>query len=130
MPIFKPLLTVTWSIVPTLARTVPLRFTLPKQVCPFKATEIVIDLQLRAPQRDVQITSLAADVTKPVADLRSPLNAIRIVSTDPAVLADAEDGSLDFIIEVSKNLSQNADAISYWQIDYVRLSTSGRVLER
>ncbi len=119
-----------WSDETTLARTVPLRFTLPKQVCPFKATEIVIDLQLRAPQRDVRITSLAVDVTKPVADLRSPLNAIRIVSTDPAVLADAEDGSLDFIIEVSKNLSQNEDAISYWQIDYVRLSASGRVLER
>jgi len=119
-----------WPNETTLQVAVPIRFILPKQVCPIKATELTFDLQLRAPQRDVRIVSQAPNAAKPIADLHSPLGAMRIRTSDPAVLLDAEDGSLDFTIDIGGALNDATGAVGIWQIDYVRLSVTGIVLDR
>jgi hypothetical protein len=119
-----------WQKETTLPVAVPLRFSLPKQVCPMKATELTFDLQLRAPQRDVRIVSQAPNASKPIAELRSPLGALRIRTTDPVVLADAEDGSLDFTIDIGRDKNDLNGTAGIWQIDYVRMSVTGIVLER
>jgi hypothetical protein len=123
-----------WREETTLAMQVPIRFHLPPEVCPIEVDEIVCDLQMRAPQRDVRITSSAGDQQTLVAEYRSPLTPQQIRITDPAILADARDGSIDFRIDISAPIGQaSADLsaqIGNWQVDYFRLSAHGRVLDR
>lgn len=123
-----------WREETTIAMQVPIRFHLPREVCPIEASEIICDLQMRAPQRDVHITSSAGDKETVVAEFRSPLSAERIRITDPAILSDARDGSVNFQIDISTPIGQTeadfGSQIANWQIDYVRISVNGRVLDR
>lgn len=123
-----------WREETTLAMQVPMRFHLPLEVCPLEASELVLDLQMRAPQRDVRVVARAGGKETVVAEYRSPLAAERIRITDPAILADAQDGSVDFRLDVSQPTGQAAAEmgaqIANWQVDYFRLSADGRVAER
>jgi hypothetical protein len=113
---------------------VPIRFHLPQQVCPIEASEIVCDLQVRAPQREVRITSSAGGKETLIGEFRSPLTAQRMRITDPAILSEARDGSIDFIVAISPPVGQAGSdfgaQLANWQVDYFRINVNGRVLER
>lgn len=123
-----------WRGETTLAMSVPIRFQLPPQVCPIEVSEIVCELQLRAPQRQVTVTSSSAKASGPIAVLRSPLAAQRFRITDPAILDDARDGAFDLTIDVSDRIDRSTDEfgsqVGPWQIDYFRVSARGQVAER
>ena len=123
-----------WVDETTIAMSVPMRFHLPPQVCPIEATEVICDMQLRAPQREVTIESAATGAAQNVALLRSPLAAERFRITDPAVLADAADGVLDFRVTICDCIGRDKNdrtvQVGPWQIDYFRISVKGRVAPR
>lgn len=123
-----------WREETTLAMRVPIRFHLPEQVRPFEAAEIIADIQVRAPERFVTIASPLASGDGTVARFRSPLGAQRFSITDPALLADARDGNLDFTVEIGDRIGRQKDDTSAqlgpWQIDYFRISVQGRVGQR
>jgi hypothetical protein len=89
---------------------------------------------VRAPQRDVRITSSTGGKVTLVGEFRSPLTAQRLRITDPAILEDARDGMIDMKIDISQPVGQSGTDFSAqlanWQVDYFRLNVVGRVLER
>jgi hypothetical protein len=116
-----------WREASTFAVNAPVRFTLPPQVLPFAASEIVCELQVRAPQRTVTIRT--ADLQRVIAERQSPLDRITLRLTDPELLADLADGTIDFWVEVSERAGQveaGAD-IGTWQIDYFQMNVTGEV---
>ncbi|MCC6507992.1 MAG: hypothetical protein IT423_02720, partial [Pirellulaceae bacterium] len=98
-----------WRQETTLPATVPIRFHLPRQVCPLVASEIICDLQLRAPQRIVTLYALAAGGQRiAIQAMPSPLGATRIRISDAALLSEARDGVLDFVLEIGQQGGPNA----------------------
>lgn len=123
-----------WRDETTVAMSVPIRFHLPEQVCPIEAHEIICDIQLRAPQREVTIASSASGAAGMIASLQSPLVAQQFRISDPAVLADARDGTLDFTLTISDVIGRDPRdtraQVGAWQVDYFRISLRGRVEPR
>lgn len=122
-----------WREEMTLPAIVGMRFHLPHEVLPIDAEEIICDLQLRAPQRQVVVTSLADNTHRTMAELSSPLNAQQIRITDPAILRDARDGIVNLQIEIGNTMGQAPDQLgeqfAAWQIDYFRISVRGQVAD-
>ena len=118
-----------WRDPTTVPQTIPIRFSLPAQVMPLKVSELELEIQLRAPQRDVRVASVAPNA-KPIAELRSPVGNYRYTLTDPAVLEESHDGWIDLTIDIGDDLGSGMSSSGSWQIDFVRLNASGVVQER
>jgi hypothetical protein len=119
-----------WRDATTFSQSIPLRFVLPPQVCPLKATELIFDLQMRAPQREVRLKSAASKESPLVAEMRSPQGQLRFRTSDPEILADAQDGSLRFVLEIGDSFAGEETFSGSWKVDYLRMSLRGTVQDR
>ncbi len=121
-----------WRDETTISTTVPLQFYLPEQVQPFQASEIVGEIQLRAPQREVRISSKASGEV--LLEQVSPMTTFPFRSSDPKFLADAADGIIELQVHIGEDLTQtNVDfssRVSAWTVDYCRIHVRGTVLPR
>lgn len=124
-----------WRGPTTLPAEVSMRCTLPKQVCPIKATAISCQMQIRAPQRKAILKVVLADgETKVIKEFVSP-TATQVVSiVDPILLDDMRDGVVDFQLEITPEISHIesplGDQQAIWQVDYFRISVDGQVENR
>ena len=124
-----------WREPTTLPATVSLRCTLPKQVCPIKATEISCQMQIRAPQRKAILTATLPDgQSKPIKEFVSPTATQTVSIVDPMLLDELRDGVIDFQLEITPEISQIesplGDQQAVWQVDYFRISVEGQVESR
>ncbi len=112
----------------TVAR---LDFLLPSEVVPFVASSLVLELDLRAPQREVTIAALAPNGPIELARLDSPSLPWKATVTDPAVLQLAQDGRLEMQITVGQRTGAAAEELgaSYvtWQAEHFHASLRGSV---
>ena len=118
-----------WHDPTTVSQTIPIRFSLPAQVMPLKVSELELEIQLRAPQREVRVASVAPNA-KPIAELRSPVGNYRYTLTDPAILEEAHDGWIDLTIAIGDDLGSSMSSSGSWKIDFARINASGVVQER
>ena len=124
-----------WRAPTTLPVMVSLRCTLPKQVCPIKATEISCQMQIRAPQRKAILTAILPDgQTKLIKEFVSPTATQVVPIVDPTLLEEIRDGVIDFQLEITPEISQIesplGDQQAIWQVDYFRISVEGQVESR
>lgn len=117
-----------WLDETVLRAQVPLRFVLPQQVLPLQANEVWIDIRVRAPMRTVKLTHRTSGIE--LSNWTGPSGSFRVAITDSTILADILDGSFELQLEVSDPVPDTVSPLPTWQIDYLRLSTEGTVLER
>lgn len=121
-----------WAQELTMKTNARLQFVLPSQIVPFTAKSFEIQLDIRAPKRDVRLVGNASGQTPvEIVRLESPSIPWTGTITDPAILADASDGILDIQLEISdrmdiENQEQQSNVVA-WQVDRLHLSVRGAV---
>lgn len=113
---------------------VGLQFTLPPEVVPFASSEIVLELDIRAPQRDVSIAIQTKSGEVELAKLESPSIPWSKSIAVADVLESARDGILDVKMKVSESRSQKSQGLAAsvipWQVDHFHVSMRGTVLAK
>ena len=121
-----------WVTDSTYAAEVDLEFFLPKEVLPFSADKIDLDLDIRAPRRTVTLFHISQGQTIELGKVDSPSVPWRFSLTDASVLKDCADGIVRLKLVVSERNDKTADAGSVslmsWQVSHFHLSFRGRVV--
>ena len=113
---------------------VGLLFTLPPEVIPFAASAIVLELDIRAPQRDVSIVMQTKSGDIELAKLENPSIPWSKSITVADALESARDGILNVQMKVSESRSQKSQGLAAsvipWQVDHFHVSMRGTVLAK
>ncbi len=119
-----------WSTDMGLGISSNVQFLLPPEVLPFRAESLSMELNIKAPHRQVRLTSRAVGRDPiEIVSLASPSVPWKGVITDPRILSDALDGTLDLSLEISERTDIGPDdspsSVVTWQIDAFRASAIG-----
>lgn len=121
-----------WVADSTYAAEIDLEFLLPKEVLPFSADKIEMDLDIRAPRRTVTISHISKEKTTELGRVDGPSVPWRLSISDASVLKDSTDGIVRLKLVVSERNDKTADAQSVslvsWQVSHFHLSFRGRVV--
>lgn len=123
----------TWATELSLAVKGDFQFVLPKELLPFDASAIELEVDVKAPYRNVTLLSNVPG-QEPIEILRleNPSIPVTKTLTNPVLLQDAQDGVLDFSLAVSERTDvENAESASnvvMWSIDHVHASFRGAVM--
>jgi hypothetical protein len=119
-----------WSTDMGLGISAYVQFLLPPEVLPFKAESLSLELNIKAPHRRVRLTSRSAG-REPIeiVSLTGPSIPWKGLITDPEILSDALDGTLDLMLEISERTDVDVDdspsSVVTWQIDAFRATAIG-----
>ena len=120
-----------WIADSTYAAEVDLEFLLPKEVLPFSADKIDIELDIRAPRRTATLFHVSQGQSIELGKVDSPSVPWRFSVSDTSVLKDCADGVVRIKLAVSERNDKTADAGSVslmsWQVSHFHLSFRGRV---
>ncbi len=122
-----------WKSELTMAVNAAMQLVLPDEVLPFEAEAIELELDIKAPKRDVtiQVASQAGPVE--LAQLKSPSIPWSMTITDPQILAEARDGVISFSLGISERTDigpgVSSSNVVAWQVDSLRASFRGSVAE-
>ncbi len=105
-------------------------FQLPSEAIPLEATQIEIDLDIRAPKRNVRLYWSNGEQSIDIVSLKEPSLPWSATITEPLMLADLRDGKLQLVVEVkdTRDASQSQGAFISWQLKHLRVSVYGKVL--
>lgn len=114
-----------------MAISADLQFVLPDELLPFQAESMDLELDIKAPQRDVVVLVTTADGPVEVGRLSSPSIPWNATITDPRVLAEAADGVINVALQVGERKdiqsgTSSANVVA-WQVDDFRASFRGSV---
>lgn len=120
-----------WQKELTMAISADLQFVLPDELLPFQAESMDLELDIKAPQRDVVVLVTTADGPVEVGRLSSPSIPWNATITDPRVLAEAADGVINVALQVGERKdiqsgTSSANVVA-WQVDNFRASFRGSV---
>jgi hypothetical protein len=119
----------TWAPDLTMAVAARVQLVLPREVLPFQADVVNLELDIKAPQRKVKVSVLTESGPVEVADLNSPSIPWSGAVTDSKVLQDAEDGVLTVLIDVGEkaNAGGGSSSVVSWNIENFQASFRGEV---
>ncbi|MEM8732573.1 MAG: hypothetical protein AAGG44_00020 [Planctomycetota bacterium] len=119
----------TWAPDLTMAVNANMQIVLPKEVLPFKADSISIELDIKAPQRDVKLTIVTDSGPITIAELNSPSIPWSGEITDPKIIEEARDGLLSVQLDVSgrKDGGGPGSSVVAWNIENFQASFRGQV---
>jgi hypothetical protein len=120
-----------WIDELTMSARAALQLVLPTEVLPFEATSLEIELDIKAPQREVRLMSTTANGPVELIRLQSPSVSRQITITDPDVLRQARGGVLDLVLEVSERTDiqdpAQTTSVVAWHVDALHASFRGQV---
>lgn len=106
-------------------------FLLPPEVLPLQVATIDLELDIKAPQREVTITAATQAGPIELAKLDGPTIPWTVTITDPSTLESFADGTLEVIVTVSDNNRLASQGLSanavFWQINHFHASVRGTV---
>lgn len=92
----------TWESELTMGVDARLQLKLPGAVLPFAATQLDINLDIDAPQRNVSVIANTASGPVEIGSLENPSIPWSATITDPMVLAELTGGTLNLTVKVSE----------------------------
>jgi len=107
-----------------------LRFQLPENVLPIEVSRAVIELDIRAPSRNVEILAFHDENLVVVEPLSHPIGRYEITVSRPELLQVDEQGGLTFAIRVGKEKDadvQNFMTQASWKVESLQMSVVGKV---
>lgn len=108
-----------------------LQFVLPEEIVPFAAKAIVLELDIRAPQRDVSVAIRTKSGFIERVKLESPSIPWSETITDVDLLESARDGILDVQMKISESRIQQSQgmmaSVIPWHIDHFHVNMRGSV---
>ncbi|MCA9183895.1 MAG: hypothetical protein KDA51_20675, partial [Planctomycetales bacterium] len=114
------------------AASVELDFVLPIEVVPFAAKSLELELDIRAPERNVTLSALSPSGPIELVQLDSPSLPWSTTITDPTVLQLVEDGRLEVLLQVSgRHVAEGTDpgnTYVTWRVAHFHASLRGSVL--
>lgn len=122
-----------WTTDMGLGISALMQFVLPPEVLPFQAQSLSLELNIKAPHRRVRLSSRSAG-GEPISivSLVGPSVPWRGVITDPSILSEAVDGTLDLLLEISERtdigLDDSPSSVVTWKIDAFRATALGNRL--
>ncbi|MCA9190641.1 MAG: hypothetical protein KDB03_02725 [Planctomycetales bacterium] len=123
-----------WVDEASMASDTTLNFWLPPEVTPFRASEIEIELDIKAPDRQVKLLCPCQEPAVVIAEFEAPSVPWKKVIEDPVILADALDGNLQLQVVISERLSGQTGnvmtTVVNWQINRLHVSFRGQVEPR
>ncbi len=122
-----------WIDESMMAATMALQFVLPRELTPFEARELEIELAIRAPQRQVRLAAMVDGEPQEIVQLDSPSVPWRGRITKPEILRQMQTGSLEVRLEVSELAGGEAQIDSAtnvvpWNVRRLQLGARGSVL--
>lgn len=108
-----------------------LQFVLPEEIVPFAAKAIVLELDIRAPQRDVSVAIRTKSGFSERFKLESPSIPWSETITDVDVLESARDGILEVQMKISESRIQKSQGLMAtvipWHVDHFHVNMRGSV---
>ena len=108
-----------------------LQFVLPEEIVPFAAKAIVLELDIRAPQRDVSVAIRTKSGFSERVKLESPSIPWSETITDVDVLESARDGILEVQMKISESRIQKSQGLMAtvipWHVDHFHVNMRGSV---
>ncbi|MFK7736242.1 MAG: hypothetical protein AB8B50_09450 [Pirellulaceae bacterium] len=117
-----------WRGEQTQAIDRPFEFVMPRELLPFRATEISLDLDINAPQRTVVVSAVTDTGEKIVLEeLDSPSLPWSAKIRDPGVLKSISDGTLQVWLRVSERKNPSSANVVAWNVDSFHANVRGSV---
>ncbi len=123
-----------WARELTMATEAHLQFDLPQQLLPFQVSEVEVELDIKAPKRNVRLLChLPSGPPFEIVQLENPSIPWQAKLDDPQLLAAASTGKLNVELRVSERTDvadqrQQTNVIA-WEVDRLHFSFRGQTPE-
>lgn len=117
-----------WRADQTQAIDRPFEFVMPRELLPFAATEVLLELDIKAPQRMVTVKAVkASGETVVLAELNGPSLPWSTRITDEELLESLADGTLQVWLQVSDRKNPSSSNVVAWNVGYFHASAKGSI---